>query len=244
MASAVERPGHFDHGAHPVWDLDLITLHDLLRGGTGHRPLVLQLGDVSHQGNHDLGVRFLPSPPGEEPHDGLGLHSRDFRKNDPQTAAPVSQHGIDFIETVGLDRRSTGTPHVVGRFSMSFSSWGRNSCSGGSTSGRSPASPASPGKCLWMPPFAWEAALAKARFLPSRSSAQDHFPNGMDAIAFKNMCSVRVRPMPGPRKPGPFPPGWADRRWSDSQDDIHRPSPGAPCNPDRPGNRRRAFPPG
>ncbi len=62
--------------------------------------LILELLDVSHQGNHDLGNNlqpFLVQPAGRLD-DGASLHLGDLRVRDAEPHAPMTEHRVEFVE--------------------------------------------------------------------------------------------------------------------------------------------------
>ena len=88
-------------------------------GGIGDRFLdKLQLLDLTHQRDHDLGNHRLAGLLGDVDggiDDGRGLHLGDFRIGNGQTAAAVTHHGVklvqrrdDLLELVGGDVQLTG----------------------------------------------------------------------------------------------------------------------------------------
>jgi hypothetical protein len=65
--------------------------------------------------------------------DGARLHLIDFGIGDPQTAATMTEHRVEFVQLIDALQLFDETPMTPATSSISSSVCGRNSCSGGSS---------------------------------------------------------------------------------------------------------------
>ena len=93
--------GDLDHGADLILEIHAGFLDDLV-GGLHHDVLdKLELLDLAHQGNHDLGLNDVLAPLGDgngRIDYGSGLHPGDLGVGDGQPAAAVPHHGVELME--------------------------------------------------------------------------------------------------------------------------------------------------
>ena len=94
--------GDLDHGTHQVLHVGAGLLDDGVSGLHHHALDVLELLDLAHQGDHDLGdhgplgMAGLDGQSGLD--DGAGLHGGNLRIGDSQTAAAVTHHGVELMQ--------------------------------------------------------------------------------------------------------------------------------------------------
>ena len=96
-----------DHRPHLVRDViggEALFLEDLLCSLVDHRPLQLELLDVSHERDHDLGMDLDPLlvHGARRLDDRTGLHLGDLRIGDPEPAAAMPEHRVELVQRLYL----------------------------------------------------------------------------------------------------------------------------------------------
>ena len=104
LVSGQSCAGDLDHGTDMVLHV-AASLSDQLVSGLDDNVLdVLELLDVADQGDHDLGnhvpVGMLSLHVQRSLDDSAGLHSSDLGIGDSQTAAAVTHHGVELVQTL------------------------------------------------------------------------------------------------------------------------------------------------
>jgi len=127
---------------------------------------------------------------------GQRLHLSNFRTRDREPHAAEAQRGSNSCNSTARRLTSTLAPTAAATSGISASVWGRNSCSGGSSSRIVTDSPlmmvkssAKPARCMGrsLPSVARRPATSSLRIISRTAAIRS---------ASKNMCSVRQSPMP------------------------------------------------